>query len=321
MPPTTPGTPPPAQGEPPGGGITMLGAEKTGKTTFLAALQIALLRSDLGWSLRGDNRAAAQALVSFTGTMIDEHLFPQATSTQIEAYRWSLEAYLRRAVIEWHWWGFRRRDKYIRIPLNLADAGGEISDGRRLGREESQRLIQNLVRSSGIVLFFDPMSEFQRGDAFRHTYGVLTHLKTQAARYGRLPHYVAVCITKFDEIKVFRSAQTLRVIEYGPEKEAFPHVPEEYAKGFFEQLIRLSRSDAGGLILPLLMQTFHEDRIRFFVTSAIGFYLDPGAQVFDPDDFWNHIPGDPNRIRGGIYPINVLEPVLWLGRNIPRVAR
>jgi hypothetical protein len=35
------------------GGITMLGAQATGKTTFLAALQIALLRRGTGWSLRG----------------------------------------------------------------------------------------------------------------------------------------------------------------------------------------------------------------------------------------------------------------------------
>jgi len=57
MPPRPSGAqPPPNPGPPPPRGITMLGAQQTGKTTFLAALQIALLRKpDLGWSLTGDN--------------------------------------------------------------------------------------------------------------------------------------------------------------------------------------------------------------------------------------------------------------------------
>jgi hypothetical protein len=203
------------------------------------------------------------------------------------------------------------------------DAPGESADGRLLGRALSGRLVENLARSAGIVLFFDPVSEFERGDAFVHSYGVLAQLRSQAARRGRLPHHVAVCITKFDEIRVLESAQKLRVVEYELGREEFPQVPEEYAAEFFNRLIRLSRSDNAGLILPLLEQTFHKERVRFFVTSAIGFYLDPSIGVFDPDDYQNHIPGvspEPDRIRGAIYPINVIEPVLWLGRNVARTA-
>jgi hypothetical protein len=86
--------------------------------------------------------------------------------------------------------------------------------------------------SPGIVLCFDPVSEFERGDAFRHTYGVLTQLKSQLGRCGSLPHYVAVCITKFDEIRVLESAQKLKLVEYDPEPPEFPNVPDEYARGF-----------------------------------------------------------------------------------------
>lgn len=323
MPPNPPGPQLPPQGAPPTGGITMLGATQTGKTTFLAALQIALLRRpELGWSLTGDNPGSTQALISFADKMTHEHLFPAATpESVIEDYRWSLEADLPGAVKEWHWWGFRRLPRHIRIALNLVDAAGGNADGRKIfGLPTAERLVDNLARSAGIVLFFDPLREFEYGDAFRHTHGVLTQLRHLA--HGRLPHYVAVCITKFDEIKVLRSAQMLRVVQYDPEKQEFPRIHEEYAQEFFERLILLSRSDNASLIRPLLQQTFHEERVRFFVTSAIGFYVDPWDRVFDPDDYQNHvtIPGEKGRIRGGIYPINVLEPVLWLSRNMSRTT-
>jgi hypothetical protein len=322
MPPTDPGSPPPREG-PRGSGITMLGATLTGKTTFLASLQVALLRHpELGWSLRGDNDASTQALIKFMDDMTQNHVFPKRTDVQIENYRWSLEADIPRAVREWHWWGFRRRNQYVRIPLDLVDPPGEAADGRNLySRPLSERLVANLVRSAGIVLFFDPISEIQRGDAFRHTYGVLIQLRSQAAQQGKLPHHVAVCITKFDEVPVLRSARALKVLEYDPEEHEFPRVPEEYAKDFFTRLVRLSPADNASLILPLLQQSFYEERVRFFVTSAIGFYIDPSTGTFDPADYQNHIPGKPDRIRGEIFPINVLEPILWLSRSVARTTR
>lgn len=314
--------PPPPQGPP---GITMLGAAQTGKTTFLAALQIALLRKpDLGWSLRGDNAASTQALINFVDDMSDNHVFPRPTAA-IENYRWSLEGEFHgKGPLRWHRWWFRRQDLLASIGLDLVDAPGGSADGRQLfGRAISERFVENLARSSGIVVFYDPVTEFDRGDAFRHTYGVLAQLRSLAERRGRLPHYVAVCITKFDEIRVFESAYKLKMLELGPEAEEFPRVPEGDAEAFFGRLVRLSRSDNAGLILPMLHQTFRKERVRFFVTSAIGFYLNPTLGVFDPDDYQNHIPPagpEPARIRGAIYPINVIEPILWLGENVARTA-
>ena len=66
----------------------------------------------------------------------------------------------------------------------------------------------------------------------------------------------------------------------------------------------------------MLDQTFRKERVRFFVTSAIGFYLNPTLGVFDPDDYQNHLPPvgpEAGQIRGAIYPINVIEPVLPAG--------
>jgi hypothetical protein len=319
MPPRPAGSPP--GDDQPGRNITMLGATATGKTTFLAALQVALLRQvELGWSLTGDNPGSTQAMIKFMDDMSRRHMFPEPNLARLENYRWSLTAELR-GVREWHWWGFRRRRRLIRIPLDLVDGPGEAADGTRMfGRELSENLIASLAGSAGIMLFFDPQSEVERGDAFQHLYGVLTLLRSQAASHGKLPHHVAVCITKFDSIPVFRSAHALRVLAYDPDGPQFPYVPEEFAQEFFERLIRRSRSDDASLILPLLKQTFHDDRIRFFVTSAIGFYVDPSVGVFESEDYQNHIPGKPDRIRGGVHPINVVEPVLWLGRILSRTA-
>jgi len=320
--------PPPHPGPRPqfGPGITLLGARQTGKTTFLAALQLALLRRPaLGWALRGESEASAKALTDFVIQMTDKHIFPDP-STQIEEYKWSLEADLPRAIKEWHWWGFRRRDQYIRIPIELVDAPGEAFDSENTYSQESfTQLVGNMAQSAGIVLFLDPIREFERGDAFRHMFGVLTQLKTQLQPllpgHSRLPHYVAVCITKFDEIPVFEAADKLRVTEFDPEPPELPQVPEHLAREFFTRLVNISRSDTAGLVLPMLEQTFRKERIKFFITSAIGFYVAPEMGVFDPDDYQNHIPGDPDHIRGGIYPINIIEPVVWLGRNVARTAR
>jgi hypothetical protein len=309
---------------PPDQGITMLGAQATGKTTFLGALRIALLRRDeLGWSLSGDNPGSAQALVKFVNDMTEDHLFPRPTQA-MENYNWSLEGELPGVLKRERWW-FRRRSQYIRIPLNLIDSPGESADGaREYGRQSSRRLIESLARSSGIVLFFDPVREFEHGDAFRNMYGVLTQLKTEMRQRGRLPHYVAVCITKFDDISVYEAARKLRIVEFDAALPELPQVPDEYALELFRRLVRLSKGDAADLVLPMLRQTFREDRIRFFVTSAIGFFIDPDYGVFDPEDYQNHIPREvrdaPDHIRGGIYPINVIEPVLWLGRNVLRAA-
>jgi hypothetical protein len=306
------------------GGITMLGARQTGKTTFLAALQIALLRrSDLGWALVSDNKASAQVLTKFVTDMTDKHIFPAPTDA-IENYQWSLEGELP-PYREWDRWRFRRRRRFARIPLDLIDAPGEITDSDIVySADQSTLFTDNLAHSAGIVLFFDPITEFTRGDAFRNMYGVLTLLRSQLRGNGRLPHWVAVCITKFDEIAVYEAASKLRILEIDPYPPEFPRVPDEDGRTFFERLARLSKSDSADLVLPLLGQTFYEQRIKFFVTSAIGFFVDSSYGVFDPDDYQNHIPRENedglDYIRGGIRPINVIEPVLWLGRNVARVT-
>ena len=181
-----------------------------------------------------------------------------------------------------------------------------------------------MERSRGIILLFDPVHEIESGDAFHHMYGVLDALnqrmRDRRLPGGRLPHYVAVCVTKFDEIKVLETAEQLRMIEYDADEYRFPRVPDDEAREFFEHLCGVSEDSEARTMPSLLAQTFRPERTKYFVTSAIGFYVDPRTGTFDRGNFQNHLPGqgdkEPSRIRGPVHPINVVEPMLWLGRSL-----
>jgi Double-GTPase 2 len=303
-------------------GITMWGASSTGKTTFLAALSIALIRARGPWRVRGADTASATQLTRLTTGLTKLREFPPATAA-VEHYRWELVGTVRKATPRrWRWLGLRQADHDVTIPLDLVDAPGEAADQQRAAPSLWDGLIENMVRSKGIVFFYDPVREFENGDAFAHTFGVLTELSQRMRDHpgGRLPHYVAVVIAKFDEIRVFETAAKLKLIELDADDRQFPRVPDDEAKGFFEKLCDLSRSGDADMVLSLLEQTFRPERIRYYVSSAIGFYLDPHLRTYDRDNYQNHLPpqghNEPARIRGSVYPINVVEPILWLGTSI-----
>lgn len=303
-------------------GITMWGASSTGKTTFLAALSVALIRQKGSWRVVGTDQASATQLTRLTTGLTQRRAFPPATAA-VEHYRWELAGTVRRAARRrWRWLGWTHYEQTLTIPLDLADAPGEAADQEKAAPVLWDGLIENMVNSSGIVFFYDPVREFENGDAFAHTFGVLTQLSQRMRDRPdrRLPHYVAVCIAKFDEIRVFETAAKLGLIEYDMDQRGFPRVPNDEAKGFFTELCNLSRSGDAEMVLSLLEQTFRPERIRYFVTSAIGFYLDPHLRVYDRDNYQNHLPPqdeeEPARIRGSVYPINVVEPILWLGKSI-----
>ena len=304
-------------------GITMWGASSTGKTTFLAALSIALIRKKGPWRVIGADTASATQLTRLTTGLTQRRAFPPAT-VAVEHYRWELVGTVRRAARRrWRWLGRRHYDESVTIPLDLVDAPGEAADQEKAAPVLWDGLIENMVNSGGIVFFYDPVREFENGDAFAHTFGVLTELSQRMRDHpdGRLPHFVAVCIAKFDEIRVFETAAKLGLIEEDDDGRGCPRVPHDEARGFFAEVCDLSQSGDAEMVLSLLEQTFRPERIRYYVTSAIGFYLDPRLRIYDRDNYQNHLPaqddGEPARIRGSVYPINVVEPILWLGKSIP----
>ncbi|WP_019629293.1 ATP-binding protein [Actinomadura atramentaria] len=308
--------------------IAMWGPPGSGKTTFLAALHIALNRRQDGWKVVGANGPSTDALIRLTGSLATQGHFPAATRG-IERYRWYLVGAAERAKR----FALRRRPPQdVRIGLDLLDPSGELFDQEHSGYAGVHgELVDNLVNSRGIVFLFDPVREFEDGDAFDYLHGVLSQLANRMLESpefadGMLPHHVAVCITKFDEIRVMETAEKLRLVTVDPDDPlGFPKVEEEDARDLFRALCGVSATGNAELVHNTLIQYFRPERVRFFVTSAVGFYVDPRVGRFDRDDYQNLLPEAESskavRVRGTIHPINVVEPLLWLGRSLAAAHR
>jgi hypothetical protein len=309
--------------------IAILGAPTSGKTTFLAALSIALNRQqndghEQGWNVVGADTASRRQLVALTIALAHNHTFPTATALAIERYHWLLIGPVWRTVPR-RWFGTKRIRETVQIGLDLADASGELASPDQPSHGPRKDLIDNLVDSRGIVFLFDPISEANRGDAFYYIYSVLAEMaermvSRQEFADGILPHHVAVCISKFDDVKVLTTAEKLNMIVSDPDDDyGFPRIANEDARTFFLQLCRVLNAGDAELVLNSIERHFRKDRIRYFVTSAIGFYVNPKDNIYDPEDMQNLLEGtNPQdaRIRGNVYPINVVEPLMWLAGRL-----
>ena len=97
----------------------------------------------------------------------------------------------------------------------------------------------------------------------------------------------------------------------------FPRVAADRAEDFFKKLCMKSSGESDGsasLLSTAIGRYFHPNRTRYFAVSSIGFYLD-SLMHFNPNDCYNIMNADSysRKLRGDIHPINVLEPLLWLG--------
>jgi energy-coupling factor transporter ATP-binding protein EcfA2 len=324
--------------------IGLWGAPGSGKTSFLAALNVAVTQSRSDWTLYGVNDESVDFLTESTETLTDKRRFPEAT-TDLTDLSWVMVTEIERQVRTGRL--FQKPQK-IRVPLefhlDLLDAPGdmfkskpsgaggaadfdELFDGEDDGPEaapaDEDRLIETLAACDGIVYLFDPIRERDKGDAYQYFQRTLAQLGKRALEGRRLvgaklPQHLAVCITKFDEPKVFRTADRRGYVTYDPADEhMFPRVHEENAEELFEDLCKVSRTGTAALVHGSIRKSFHRDRVRYFASSSVGFYLGQSVR-FRPADYQNVVP-DGNggyRIRGDIHPVNVLEPLLWLGQQI-----
>jgi hypothetical protein len=305
--------------------IAMWGAPSSGKTTFLAALSLSLAQQGTGWKLASEegDEASERALVNMTKAMRNRE-FPKATGL-LHDLRWKLV----RQVTETSG-GWLRKKELTRaevLTLDLVDSGGEFVAADNYGKDSQVELVKRLQESRGIVYMFDPIREFELRDTFDHTFGICMQLLGKFTGKpgfdGYLPHHVAVCVTKFDELPVFESARQLGLLTTDPDDpHEFPRVAEEDARLLFGRLC--DANGDGTMVRQTLESYFRPDRIRYFVTSAVGFHVNPDTGVFDPDDPQNLLP-DPkgnggNRVRGAVRPINVVEPLLWLSTRVPSAS-
>ena len=311
--------------------IAMWGAPASGKTTFLAALDTALKRGRYGYAMIPDDDASEMMMINATAALDDKHEFPDATEA-IDILQWTLHGRRQRTASV-------GRDLQLvsaphKITLKLTDPSGELTLPGKQADPNRKKLVSALADARGIIFMFDPIREAEKGDGFQTTNGLLVQLARQAASSdpdfdGTLPHHVAICVTKFDEPRVFDTAERLKLLRYDRNDPfQFPRVENGDARLLFTSLCSsASETGNGDLMLNALEQYFREDRIKFFVTSAVGFYVNPQTNRFDRDNPQNVVKNKSglavagqSRIRGALHPINIVEPVLWLDEQMSKVA-
>ena len=122
----------------------------------------------------------------------------------------------------------------------------------------------------------------------------------------------------------------MNLVTYGD--DGMPRVRDTDAEQFFDELCTgkfWSRRDERGqqsarFVRDKLRQVFRRENIRYFVTSSIGFWMEPpteneASDSFNLDDFENvHDRDQEPSIRGKVRPINVLEPLISLQQRIAR---
>lgn len=301
-------------------GIVLLGPSSSGKTSLLAALNVAATQADAGWNVFGADERSAQFLIESTDQLISDRTFPAAT-LPIEGIRFTLAGTTTRTTVS----RFRRRQEVVPvgIQVTMVDPPGSLFSPDLYGTSARLDIIDVLANSSGIIYTFDPIRGMQGEDSYRYLYSLIAQLSRRLHDNGdfsgKLPHYLAACITKFDDPRVLSSAERLGLITTDPDDPfEFPRVHSDDARELFGALLSLSPGDEGQQLINLIVQYFLPERVRYFVTSSAGFYTDPRNRKFNREDSQNvvEISTHGAAIRGTLHPINVAEPFIWLAEQI-----
>jgi hypothetical protein len=309
--------------------VGLWGATASGKSTFLSALFIAAMRSPAELRVKGANDESTDFLIRNTHILNAQHRFPPPTITQ-QPLSWTLQMLVPNRARGWWRKGpatvpfdFRidLQDApgraYAAVPVPVSERDGidlDLDDGGEIPDVASY-----LATCQGLLLLIDPIRERETGDAHEYFHGTLLRIaqRVEVALGQKLPHYVAVCITKFDNPSVFRFARDNEFLSYSEyDPMMFPRVHNDEAERFMREMLAGAPASDVELVLGALRQYFYAERIRYFVTSAVGFFVGPSGE-FREDDFQNVAPvGNEFGIRGQLHPINVAEPLLWLGERI-----
>lgn len=299
--------------------IAMLGSPASGKTTFLSALAWSLAQGETGWNITPEDEISADYLVRMTASLSTDRIFP-LTTPDVVRYGWTLNGWSTRVTRT----RFRKKvyKEPVRLGLQVMDVPGEILHSSWVGTAQRAELINTIAPSDGIVFLIDPIRELELGDTSDFIFGSLAQLmqrtsyETGAPR-SRLPHYVAVCLTKFDDPRVFTVADRLGLLSQSPDDPyGFPRVSDDRARDFIYSFLDSSPSGDGSTIVQMLETYCNPERINYYVTSAIGFFINPTGRHFSPNDPINLVPDEQGRsgakIRSTPHPINVAEPLIWL---------
>ena len=326
--------------------IGLWGSPSSGKTTFLAALRHAAgTASSVGnWAVIPGNDISKRLLINLTQTLVKLQEFPPTTliGEEVELF-WhfigQLDSRDSGARRRWPW--PRPRAVTSKFLLNAIDVSGEAFGHNLEARHlvANAKVLNHLAASQGLLYLFDPMGEEDEHDSVEYMNNTIVELHGRMLTEDRLvgqylPQHLSVCMTKFDHPRFYLQARKARVVNSGP--DGMPRILDQDAKTLFNMICdgnfwqsgdERSRASAQ-FIRDEIAARFHPDRVRYFVSSSVGFRKPPGwhpaAGDFsvDSDDFANVYKAEGKwRIRGAIAPINVLEPLISLQQRLSGAAR
>jgi hypothetical protein len=323
--------------------IGLWGSPGSGKTTYIGALRVAAEQAarrpnaTWNWAVIPSSESADQ-FSARAGVLVNDHRFPQGT-TAIDPISWTLVG------------GARGRGgaRIVRFGLDLLDAPGRfVADGAwgmPVEQEEQdpldfdglsgnltteqihpvEALVTHLADCDGIIYLLDPIrSDEGGGDAFRYFNSVLAQIEARNHAAGRLegsrlPHHLAVCVTKFDDPVVVQTALGTAGIEALRGAPAPVRVPQNAGRKYLTETATQRPDSNTRHVYDAIEARFIPERVSYYPMSAVGFYVNGSG--FDPDDFTNVLEGENTRIRGHIYPMNVLEPLIWMVAGIQQARR
>ncbi|MGA6165985.1 hypothetical protein [Amycolatopsis magusensis] len=306
--------------------LGLWGAPRSGKTTYLSALRIAAQKPVMGykWALSGCDDTSADFLDESVETFVVKRDFPSPTrgyrtlswkfeGTKHREHRSKLGAFGNKLL------GDHSHDINREFVVEMQDAAGEVFS-KTASEQYYEDVQKHLMNADGIVYLFDPLlNKEAKTNSFDFFARTLSRLQRNMREQGRLagsrlPHFVSVCVTKFDHPEIFQAAMKEGII-YQEHEDAMPVVPATIAPEFLRSLCH----DAGSRwVCDQLQSEFLPDRVRYFAMSAVGFHLGHDRR-FDLHDFSNIEP-DGKHFRSTAIPVNVLEPIISLEQQVRRQA-
>jgi hypothetical protein len=323
--------------------ISLWGPPGCGKTTYLAALGQAVTRADpsIGrWSIWPENERSEKQLVDWSRGLVSQQKFPARTDlSEIVELQWLFVGDLTGSRYEQRRLGRRRRKpgrSESKFLLDLVDVSGEAYAYSAQETPVVKKALEQLASADGLIYLFDPLTEREARHASEYLDSTLVRLRRQMRDRlvgGYLPQDVSVCVTKFDDVQLLFQARRMGLVNYG--EDGTPRVLDEHAEKLFEALCKgdfwgdqdEESHASAAFVRDMLKHYFHPQRIRYYVTSSIGYWRPPGWNLeaserpgfeFNPNDFSNiYTDKDGERkIRGVIRPVNVLEPLISLQQRL-----
>jgi hypothetical protein len=301
--------------------IGMWGGPGSGKTTYLGGLITAVEQqhhhSGQDWTMSAADEQSMDFLIKTRRTMVSDQEFPVANLNR-GTLSWTVRGQIPFAARRW-----ARKPpaaEQIAFRLDVVDRpGGDYVD---VGNQSTAEAIDHLANSQGLIYLLDPLNRNPEHDSFTYFHGTLARLAVAVDRRGRfegakLPHHLAVCITKFDSIALFRLACDLGIVGSHP-LSGLPWVANEDSERFFDAVC----ATVGGTaeyIRDAIRSYFIADRVRYYVVTSVGYHQGAEGRRVDFNDTTNSTMADSKqRIRSRIQPVNVLEPIIDLHRMIRR---